>query len=55
MSWSRLVLDEAQVIKNPANDTSQQLKTIPAASRIALKPTCSQPALRGVTSTIVRP
>nr|MBA3282697.1 DEAD/DEAH box helicase [Acidimicrobiia bacterium] len=36
MAWSRLVLDEAQVIKNPANDTSQQLRQIPAASRIAL-------------------
>ncbi len=36
MSWTRLVLDEAQVIKNPANDTSQQLRRIPAASRIAL-------------------
>ena len=36
MAWSRLVLDEAQVIKNPANDTSQQLRRIPAPSRIAL-------------------
>ncbi len=35
-SWDRLVLDEAQVIKNPANDTSQQLRKIPARSRIAL-------------------
>ncbi|QXC62458.1 DEAD/DEAH box helicase [Aquihabitans sp. G128] len=36
VSWGRLVLDEAQVIKNPANDTSQQLRKLPAASRIAL-------------------
>ncbi len=36
MSWTRLVLDEAQVIKNPANETSQQLRRIPATSRIAL-------------------
>jgi SNF2 family DNA or RNA helicase len=36
LSWDRLVLDEAQVIKNPANDTSQQLRRIPARSRIAL-------------------
>ena len=36
LPWTRLVLDEAQVIKNPANETSQQLRRIPAASRIAL-------------------
>jgi len=36
MDWDRMVLDEAQVIKNPANDTSQQLRRIPARSRIAL-------------------
>src|SRR4029453_1180470 len=34
LSWRRLILDEAQAIKNPANDTSQQLRLIPAASRI---------------------
>jgi SNF2 family DNA or RNA helicase len=31
-----MVLDEAQAIKNPANETAQQLRRIPAASRIAL-------------------
>ena len=31
-----MILDEAQAIKNPANDTSQQLRRIPARSRIAL-------------------
>ena len=36
MTWTRLVLDEAQVIKNPANETSQLLRRIPARSRIAL-------------------
>ncbi len=36
VTWSRLVLDEAQVIKNPANDTSQQLRRLVAHSRIAL-------------------
>jgi superfamily II DNA or RNA helicase len=36
VSWSRVILDEAQAIKNPANDTSQQLRRIPARSRIAL-------------------
>jgi superfamily II DNA or RNA helicase len=34
--WDRLVLDEAQVIKNPANETSQQLRRIPARIRVAL-------------------
>jgi superfamily II DNA or RNA helicase len=34
--WARVILDEAQAIKNPANDTSQYLRTIPARSRIAL-------------------
>ena len=36
IEWDRLVLDEAQAIKNPANDTAQQLRRIPARSRIAL-------------------
>ena len=36
LPWDRVVLDEAQVIKNPANETSQQLRRIPARSRIAL-------------------
>ncbi|HEX4905456.1 MAG TPA: DEAD/DEAH box helicase, partial [Acidimicrobiales bacterium] len=36
MQWDRVVLDEAQAIKNPANDTAQQLRRIPARSRIAL-------------------
>ena len=36
VSWAQVVLDEAQAIKNPANDTSQQLRRIPARSRIAL-------------------
>jgi SNF2 family DNA or RNA helicase len=34
--WRRLVLDEAQAIKNPANETAQQLRRIPARSRLAL-------------------
>ena len=36
VAWARVVLDEAQAIKNPANDTSQQLRRIPARTRIAL-------------------
>jgi superfamily II DNA or RNA helicase len=36
VAWERVVLDEAQAIKNPANDTSQQLRRIPARTRVAL-------------------
>ncbi|MET1001730.1 MAG: DEAD/DEAH box helicase, partial [Acidimicrobiia bacterium] len=36
VEWDRVVLDEAQAIKNVANDTSQQLRRISARSRIAL-------------------
>ena len=36
VSWAKVILDEAQAIKNPANDTSQQLRRIPARTRIAL-------------------
>jgi superfamily II DNA or RNA helicase len=35
-TWERVVLDEAQAIKNPANETAQQLRRIPARSRLAL-------------------
>jgi hypothetical protein len=36
LPWDRLVLDEAQAIKNASNETSQQLRRIPARSRLAL-------------------
>jgi SNF2 family DNA or RNA helicase len=36
LSWARLVLDEAQVIKNPASETAQQLRRVGARSRLAL-------------------
>lgn len=36
VEWDRVILDEAQAIKNPANDTSQQLRKIPARVRVAL-------------------
>ena len=36
IEWSALVLDEAQVIKNPASDTAQQLRRVPARTRVAL-------------------
>src|SRR6185369_12303603 len=36
VSWAKVILDEAQAIKNPANDTSQQLRRITARTRIAL-------------------
>ena len=35
-SWTRLVLDEAQIIKNPTNETAQQLRRVEAVGRIAL-------------------
>ncbi len=35
-TWGRVVLDEAQVIKNASNETAQQLRRIPARTRVAL-------------------
>ena len=35
-TWDRLVLDEAQAIKNHTNETAQQLRRIGARSRLAL-------------------
>ena len=34
--WARIVLDEAQAIKNPASDVAQELRRIQARSRLAL-------------------
>jgi SNF2 family DNA or RNA helicase len=34
--WNRVVVDEAQAIKNPASETAQQLRRIPAGTRVAL-------------------
>jgi hypothetical protein len=36
VGWDRMVLDEAQAIKNAANFTAQELRRIPARSRLAL-------------------
>ncbi len=36
LAWDRIVLDEAQAIKNPASETAQQLRRLHARSRIAL-------------------
>ncbi|HEX2849044.1 MAG TPA: SNF2-related protein [Acidimicrobiales bacterium] len=36
LEWDRIVLDEAQAVKNPASDTAQQLRLIPARNRLAL-------------------
>ena len=36
LHWSRIVLDEAQAIKNPANETAQQLRRLDATTRLAL-------------------
>nr|MBA3267826.1 DEAD/DEAH box helicase [Acidimicrobiia bacterium] len=35
-SWARVVLDEAQTIKNPASEAAQQLRRLQADSRLAL-------------------
>jgi len=35
-TWDRVVLDEAQAIKNPSNETSQQLRRLPARMKLAL-------------------
>src|SRR5207247_3590158 len=36
LQWRHVILDEAQAIKNPANETSQQLRRIPGRTRLAL-------------------
>ena len=36
VDWARLIVDEAQAIKNPASDTALELRRIPARSRLAL-------------------
>ncbi len=36
IEWDRVVLDEAQAVKNPASETAQQLRLIPARNRLAL-------------------
>jgi SNF2 family DNA or RNA helicase len=36
VAWGKVVLDEAQVIKNPASETSQQLRRLPARTRVVL-------------------
>ena len=35
-NWSRIVLDEAQAIKDPASETAQQLRRLPARTRVVL-------------------
>jgi superfamily II DNA or RNA helicase len=36
IEWATVVLDEAQAIKNPASETAQQLRRLPARTRVAL-------------------
>ena len=36
VDWQRVVLDEAQAIKNPASEAARELRRIPARSRLAL-------------------
>ncbi len=36
ITWNNVVLDEAQAIKNPASETAQTLRRLPARSKLAL-------------------
>ncbi len=36
VEWHRVIVDEAQAIKNPSSDTAQVLRRIPARSRLAM-------------------
>ena len=36
VEWARIVLDEAQAIKNPGSDTAQELRRLKARTRLAL-------------------
>jgi SNF2 family DNA or RNA helicase len=36
VDWHRVVLDEAQAVKNPASEVARELRRIPAESRLAL-------------------
>ena len=36
MRWDRIVVDEAQAIKNPASETAQQLRRLEARNKVAL-------------------
>jgi len=36
MTWDRVVIDEAQAIKNPASETAQQLRRLNARNKVAL-------------------
>ena len=36
VEWRRVIVDEAQTIKNPASDTAQQLRRLRAGARLAL-------------------
>jgi hypothetical protein len=36
MTWDRVVVDEAQAIKNPASETAQQLRRLNARNKVAL-------------------
>src|SRR5439155_6025706 len=52
VDWARLIVDEAQAIKNPASDTAQELRRIPARSRLALTGTPVENGLGGLWSIL---
>ena len=52
VDWGKVVLDEAQAIKNPTSETAQQLRRIEARSRIALTGTPIENGLGDLWSII---
>ncbi|MDZ7673519.1 MAG: DEAD/DEAH box helicase [Acidimicrobiales bacterium] len=52
VDWAKVVLDEAQAIKNPTSDTAQQLRRIEARTRIALTGTPIENGLGDLWSII---
>jgi hypothetical protein len=52
VDWSKVVLDEAQAIKNPTSDTAQQLRRIQARTRLALTGTPIENGLGDLWSII---
>ncbi len=52
LTWGKVVLDEAQAIKNPTSDTAQQLRRLDAHSRLALTGTPIENGLGDLWSII---
>ncbi len=52
IQWGKVILDEAQAIKNPASETSQQLRRLQAKTRVALTGTPIENGLGDLWSII---